>query len=166
MQAYLEPHWLYANRGDGTWQRTTQARAVSPKTVSKIIRHALGNGWTPSKPGRLFQIAIWDAEQVEPIGADLEGGVPLRSIATEQVSELCFELSLDPSWRRALFAAPVGKRFEIPGDFYIRDGSPETGLRFAAFNAGDTEDGFVVFGIESMEFPNVVMYTTNNPKIV
>ncbi len=46
------------------------------------------------------------------------------------------------------------------------DGYLQHGLRYAAFNDGMTEDGFIVFGIESIDFPDIVMYTTNNPSIL
>jgi hypothetical protein len=88
----------------------------------------------------------------------------VREIAVEQVSDLRFDLSLDPEWRRTLFAAEVHQRFELPADYgAIGADSREHGLRYAVFNDGWTEDGSVVFGIESVDFPNVVMYTTNNP---
>jgi hypothetical protein len=32
------------------------------------------------------------------------------------------------------------------------------------FNDGATEDGYVVFGICSLEFPDLVEYSTNNPE--
>jgi hypothetical protein len=113
-------------------------------------------------------IYTWESEQIAPgkliVAAD---EVPLRDLAIEQVSDLRFDLSLDPVWRRTLFNAKPFERFELPTDYSaLTDQVREYGLRFAVFNDGWTECGFVVFGIESIDFPEVVMYTTNNPAII
>jgi hypothetical protein len=66
-----------------------------------------------------------------------------------------------------LFDAVPGQRFPIcDDDCLLYQRVRECGLRFAAFNDGYTPCGFVVFGIESIDFPDVVMYTTNNPVII
>lgn len=78
------------------------------------------------------------------------------------MSDLRFDLSLDPEWRVRLFHADAYVRFDIPPDYCgISDLAREHGLRFRAFLDGRTEDGVGVFGIESADFPSVVMYTTN-----
>lgn len=81
--------------------------------------------------------------------------------------DLLFDLSLDPAWRARLFAADVGTRFAIPMDYLgPSDEVRARELRFCAWNDGWTGDGFVVFGIGSVEFPRVEMFTTNNPRIL
>jgi hypothetical protein len=81
-------------------------------------------------------------------------------------------VSLDPTWRRRLFDAEVGRRFPLSEEDILRLPARLRGrieadrLRFACFNEGWTEDGFVVFGIGSVEFPDIVAYSTSNPGIV
>jgi hypothetical protein len=71
---------------------------------------------------------------------------------------------MDVVWRRRLMESPAHERIDVSPDFL--GGASEArrhGLRFRAFNDGWTTAGAVVFGIESVEFPTVVMYTTNAP---
>jgi hypothetical protein len=166
--AYLDPHALYRRGDRSTWSYSRQGRMVGPGLICRLINHALGNGWRADEHSQQpFEIAVWTAEDVaQGSGGSVPepGEVHLREIATNAVSDLRFDLSLDPVWRKTLIAAAPKERYEIPPDF---QGTPETarahGLRFHVFNDGWTEDGLVVFGIESAEFPSVVMYTTNNP---
>ena len=168
LQAYFEPHRRYTQQKGGRWERVSQSRSISPKVVKQVILHALKNGWRPREVGLpLFSIPIWDTDELAPLGKTDGPGVPVKDIATEQISDLRFDLSLDPEWRRTLFSAPVHERFPLPADYFALSAeSREHGLRYAVFNDGDTEDGFVVFGIESADFPEIVMYTTNNPSII
>ena len=169
LQAFFEPHDQFKRKSDGKWSFHRQGRSLTPCDVSKIIRYGLANDWQPQSTGRKpIHLHTWDAEHVAPGTAETEGdAVPLRDIAIDQISDLRFDLSLDPHWRKALFNAEPFKRFMLPED-YPGVGScvRECGLRFAVFNEGYTECGFVVFGIESVDFPDVVMYTTNNPTIL
>lgn len=169
LQSFFEPHDQFKRKTDGNWSFHRQGRSITPDVVGRIIRHGLANGWEPSSKGQKpIQIHTWDADNIAPesIGvADDE--VALKDLAMEQVSDLCYDLSLDPEWRKTLFDATDDKRFPIPDNYLpLSDRVRECGLRFAAFNDGWTECGFVVFGIESVDFPNIVMYTTNNPSIV
>ena len=91
----------------------------------------------------------------------------LREIADEQVDNLRFDLSLDPEWRERLFNSPKDVKHPIEENFYgLSEESKRAGLRFAAFNEGWTEDGYVVFGIMSIDFPDIIEYTTNNPEVI
>lgn len=86
--------------------------------------------------------------------------------------DLVEDVSLDPIWRQRLFGAEVGRRFRFGDEDLarlparVRARIEADRLHFACFNDGWTEDGFVVFGIESVEFPEIVAYSTNNPEIV
>ena len=86
--------------------------------------------------------------------------------------DLVGDVSLDPIWRQRLFAAEVGQRFPFAEEDILRLPArlrariEADRLQFACFNDGGTEDGFVVFGIEAVEFPELVAYSTNNPEIV
>ena len=164
LQAELSPHRTYLPGQTGGWTRVGQGRTVTPKLVSHLIRHARKNGWQPETPGPRFRLSSWEADALaDPPSID-GPGLPVRQIAIDQVSDLRFDLSLDPEWRRTLFGAEPLERFALPADYgAIGAASREHGLRYAVFNDGWTEDGFVVFGIESVDFPDVVMYTTNNP---
>jgi hypothetical protein len=117
-----------------------------------------------------LRIWAWDADQIVPCSSDLpDDQVPIRDIAIEQVCDLQYDLSLDPTWRKRLFDAPVGERIPLPADYFgLSAKSREHDLRFSAFNDGFGDDwgGLVVFGITSLDFPDVVAYTTNNASIV
>jgi lysophospholipase L1-like esterase len=80
--------------------------------------------------------------------------IALQEIAQDIVSNLRYDISMDEKWRQRLFHAPVGQRFNIPVE-------NEYGLTFATFNDGVTDDQQWVIGIESIDFPEVVEYTTN-----
>jgi hypothetical protein len=81
-------------------------------------------------------------------------------------------VSLDPVWRTRLFASPSGVMLPFTADDLARLPPPvceritSQDLRFGCFNDGATEDGYVVFGICSLEFPELVEYSTNNPEVV
>jgi len=168
LQAFFEPHDQFKRKHDGKWSFHRQGRSITPENVARIIRHGIANGWQPSSQGKKpIHIQTWDTDKVAPTPirtADDE--VSLKDLAIDQVSELRFDVSLDSHWRKTLFAAPPLKRFPLPADYVaLSDHVRKCELRFAVFNEGSTECGFVVFGIESVEFPDVVMYTTNNPAI-
>jgi hypothetical protein len=111
---------------------------------------------------------VWESDRIAPGIAEPEDGAHrLRDVAEQEVSDLRFDLSLDPEWRRILFGATPHERIQIPTDHpALSQRVRDLGLHFAAFNDGWTDDGFVVFGISSVEFPDVVTYTTNNPGII
>jgi hypothetical protein len=169
LQAYLEPHDRFKQEADGIWHRCSQGRAVTPDVVKRLIRHGLTNGWQPLTTGKKpLHIHSWETDCIAPDHTPTAvGEVLLKDIAIEQVSELRYDLSLDPHWRKILFDAPPFKRYPLADDYVALSLEVrEYGLKFAAFNDGWTENGFVVFGIESVDFPNVVMYTVNNPAVV
>lgn len=169
LQARFEPQDQFRRNRDGKWSFCRQGRSLTPTDVTKIVKYGLANDWQPLSKGRKpIQLYVWDSEEVAPgTFVSQEGEVPLRDIAIEQVSDLRFDLSLDPHWRKILFAAEPFTRFSLPDDYFgIRSTARDHGLQFAVFNDGTTECGFVVFGIESIDFPSVVMYTTNNPAII
>jgi hypothetical protein len=164
----LEPHDLFRRDGSG-WQRTRQRRTITSGLVAQLVRHARRNGWDPEAAGGPMRIHTWATDRIAPL--DLEAGetdeVALEDLAIAQLGALCFDLSLDPAWRARLFAAEVGARLEIPtDDSLLAEEARARGLRFRAWNDGLTSDGFVVFGIGSVEFPRVEMYTTNDPRIL
>lgn len=169
LQAFFEPHDRFKRKNDGKWSFHRQGRSIAPNNVIRIIRHGIANGWQPSsKRQKPIQIHSWDTDKVAPALIDTaDDEVPLRDLAIDRVSDLRCDLSLDPHWRKTLFDAPAFKRFPIPDDYFaLSDRVRECGLRFAVFNDGWTECGFVIFGIESVDFPEVIMYTTNNPTII
>lgn len=169
LQAFFEPHDQFKRKSDGEWSFHRQGRSLTPHDVSRIIRHGLANDWQPHAKGRKpIQFHTWDTDRVASSAIDTEDDeVALRVIAIDQVSDLRFDLSLDPHWRKTLFSAEPFKRFTLPSDYFgIGNRARECGLQFAVFSDGYTECGFIVFGIESVEFPDVVMYTTNNPAII
>ena len=169
LQAFFQPHDQFKRKTGGEWAFYRQGRSLTPRDVSRIIRHGLANDWQPHSRGRKpIRFYTWDAERIAPSADATESDeVALRDVAIDQVSELRFDVSLDPHWRKTLFEADSFKRFAIPQDYVgIRSEARECGLRFAAFNDGYTECGFVVFGIESVDFPDIVMYSTNNPAIL
>ena len=169
LQAFFEPHDQFKRNENGNWSFHRQGRSITPETVARIIRHGLANGWQPASKGQKpIQFHTRDTEQIasEPIETASDE-VPLRDVAIDQVSDLRFDLSLDAHWRKTLFHAPVFQRFPLPDDYFaLSNRVRECGLQFAVFNDGWTDCGFVVFGIESVDFPEVIMYTTNNPAII
>lgn len=165
-QAVFEPHDGYSQTHNG-WSRSSQGRRIKPSTVRQIIVHAIGNGWQPTEQNsNPFRIHAWDADQIVPRLTDLPvDQFRLRDVAIEQVCDLQYDLSLDPLWRKRLFDAPVFERFPLAEDYFALSAeSREHGLKYCAFNDGG--EGFVVFGIQSIDFPDVVAYTTNNPAII
>ena len=170
LQAVFEPHDGYVRSHTG-WERKAQRRQIKPSTVRRIIEHASANGWTPTeKCSTPFRMWAWNVDQIVPCPNDLpDDQVPIRDIASEQVCDLQFDLSLDSSWRETLFGADVGKPFPLPDDYFaLSDKSRAHGLRYQVFNDGSADDwgGFIVFGIQSVDFPDVVAYTTNNSSIL
>jgi len=169
LQAFFEPHDRFKRQTDGKWSFHRQGRSITPDVVTQIVHHGLANGWKPfSKGQKPIEIHAWDTDAIVPASINAEGdGVAIKDLAIDQVGDLRFDLSLDPHWRKILFNASQFQRFPLPDNYCaLSDRVRECKLRFAVFNAGWTECGFVVFGIESVDFPDVVMYTTNNPTIV
>ena len=169
LQAFFQPHDQFKRKNDGQWSFHRQGRTITPETVARIIRHGIANGWEPRSPGKKpIQFHAWDTDKVTPAPSrEAVGEVPLKDVAIDQVGNLRFDLSLDPQWRKTLFESPPLQRFLLPEDYLaLSSRARQCGLRFAVFNDGWTDDGYVVFGIESVDFPDVVMYTTNNPAII
>ena len=169
LQICFEPHDSYKRGTDNQWERVKQGVSVTPKLVNQIIQHGLVNGWHPNETGKTpFYIYIWKADDFIPeLPEPNHNELRLKDMAIEQVSNLRFDLSLDPLWRKQLFDAPIYQRFALPSDYFaLTEDVRNCGLRFAAFKDGWKDDGFVVFGIESVDFPDLVMYSTNNPEII
>lgn len=84
---------------DGNWAFHRQGRSLTPRDVTKIIRYGLANDWKPQSKGREpILLYAWDAECVTPATQEYDiDEVPLCDIAIEQVSDLRFDLSLDPT---------------------------------------------------------------------
>lgn len=97
-QALFEPHDQFKREADGNWSFHRQGRSLTPRDVTKIIRYGLANNWKPQSKGQKpILLYAWDAERVAPGAQNLDTNeVPLRDIAIEQVSDLRFDLSLDP----------------------------------------------------------------------
>jgi hypothetical protein len=117
---------------------------------------ALGfeKGWRPLERG-LPALELVDAERVFPMATEpAVETVQLKEIADDAASDWLLDVSLDSEWRQRLFQAPVHKRFSLAED-------TKHGLHYRVFNDGWTDDGCVVFGVECVEFPDVVHYSTN-----
>lgn len=169
MQVSFEPHDSYKRDLEHKWQRVKQGVSITPKLVRQIIQHGLANGWQPNETGKpLFHIQIWKAEEFIPELPELsDRELRLRDIAWEQLSDLRSDFSCDPKWRERLFSAAYSQRFLLPNDYSALSAEIRSyDLKFAVFNDGWTEDGYVVFGIESVEFPDIVLYTFNNPEVI
>ncbi len=123
---------------------------------------------THRKSDRPFLIHTWDVEKITPELPGLnEDEIRAKDIAIEQACNLMFDFSLDPKWRKVLFQAKQGEKFNLPSDYFafnqqVRD----LGLKFAVYNDGWTDYGFIVFGIASVDFPDVGTFTVNNPEII
>ncbi|MEG3895670.1 MULTISPECIES: hypothetical protein [unclassified Microcoleus] len=169
LQAFFDPHDAYQREVGGRWQRVRQAVSVTPKVVKQVIYYGLANGWKPHSPKKAS--VLIHTGQIDKIIGDLpalsEGELRVKDIASEQVSDLSYDLSLDPEWRKQLFVAPFEQRFPLPPDYFaLSQEVRNLGLLFSVFNDGWTDNGFIVFGIESVDFPDVQMYTFNNPEII
>lgn len=169
MQVSFESHDSYKRDLEHKWQRVKQGVSITPKLVRQIIQHGLANGWQPNETKKpLFYIQIWKADEFIPELPELsDRELRLRDIAWEQVSDLRSDFSCDPKWRKQLFSAAYSQRFLLPKDYSALSAEVQSyDLKFAVFNDGWTEDGYVVFGIESVDFPDIVEYTFNNPEVI
>lgn len=169
LRVSFEPHQSYRRDSEGNWKSVFQGRKITPQVVKQFIEHGLANAWASSTPGKPpFQINIWQADKIAPPLPPLsKEEYRLKDMACDQVCDLQFDLSLDPNWRLQLFKASFKEKIPIPDNYVgLNKKVRECGLRFYAFQAGWTNFGFVVFGIGSVDFPEVVMYTTNNPDIL
>ena len=169
LQAFFEPHDSYQREVGGRWQRVSQAVSVTPKVVKQVILYGLANGWKPHSPKKACFYIYTD--RTDKIIGDLpalnDGELRVKDIAIEQVSNLRYDFSLDPEWRKQIFAAPFGQRFPLPLDYFALSQEVRNhNLQFSVFNDDWTNNGFIVFGIESVDFPDVQMYTFNNPEII
>lgn len=168
LQAHFEPHDQFKMQSSGGWTFKKQGRSIRPRDVEKVIHHALANGWQPNEPLKPMFFNSWQTEGLIP--HKLQNGpnlVALCDIASEQVSDLKFDLSTDPEWRKILFDSQPHITHPIPNSYFgISDESRNRNLHYHVFNDGYTDDGFIVFGIQSVEFPHIAAYTTNNPRII
>ena len=169
LQAFFSPHDSYKQGKDKKWKKVKQGIAITPKTVRKIIEYGLTNGWQPNvKNTTAFELYTWITDSLIPELLSLNSDEKrIKDIATEQIDDLRFDLSLDPDWRKKLFHANTNKKFVLSSDYFaLSQEVRDCGLKFAVSNAGWTDDGFVVFQIESVDFPDLATYTTNNPAII
>lgn len=169
LQAFFTPHNSYKKDSAKKWKKSHQGVAITPKLVRKTIKYGLANGWNPSKKNTaVFELYTWEINSLIPQLPTLNSDEKrVKDISIEQVSDLRFDLSLDPNWRKKLFNADVGKKFLLPSDYFsLSQEVKDCGLSFSVFNAGWTDYGFIIFAIESVEFPDVAMCTVNNPEII
>lgn len=83
--------------------------------------------------------------------------------------DMVHDVSMDSVWRERLFdAEPEEQKFEFNKEDLERLSAPvrekvkQHRLRFGCFSEG-WADGACVFGIFSVEFPELVAYSTNYP---
>jgi hypothetical protein len=171
MQVSFESHNSYKKDANLQWQRVRQDTSITPQIVKQIIQHGLANGWKPEERRKpLFYLSIWQAERfISELPELSDEELRLRDLAWEEVNNLRYEFSLDSKWRKQLFEASNSHRFLLPEDYLgLSQQARDCGLQIAVFNDGWTESGFIVFGIESVDFPepDIVTYTFNNPDII
>lgn len=155
--AWFHHHDSYVRDPSGHWHRVAQLRSIGPALVRAAITLAVESGWQPAKKGGVFN--LWDAEYRFPIARPADArGVRLVEHAREVVGDLRYDVSVDVGWRRRLFHAPPGLRFEVTRP-------NEHGLHFAAFFDG-WAGGMWVIGIECVEFPHVLMHTFNGSALL
>ncbi|VEP14047.1 conserved hypothetical protein [Hyella patelloides LEGE 07179] len=169
LQAFFEPHNSYTKNLENKWQKIKQGVSITPKLVRQVITHGLANGWKPNNNSKqVFYFHTWETDKIIPQLASLKPNEKrVKDIVIEQISDLRFDFSLDSQWRKKLFNAEVRQRFLSPSNYHafskkVKDCS----LQFLVFNAGWTDYGFIILGIKSVEFPDIVMYTVNNPEII
>lgn len=175
LDAYFECHDTYTRDASGDWRFKSQGRSIKPRIVQQLIREALRRGWQPTQRGlKPLMIndthRVFSAPEAPPSSRDRED-VRIKDVASEHISDLMFDVSLDPKWRSKLLNATVQQRFELPEDYVasldrsLSERVHGYGLRFAVFNDGFTDDGWFVIGIECTQFKDVVMFSTNNPAV-
>lgn len=167
LQAFFEPHDAY-EKENYHWLKISQGVSITPKLVKNVVKHALANGWQPNqKSDRVFTIHSWQTDAMISLPSlDVEK-IRVKDIAIQQVSDLRFDLSLDSHWRKILFDAKVGKKFVLPNSYPVLSKKVrDLSLKFAVYNAGYTNYGFIVFAIASVDFPNVETFTVNNPELI
>jgi hypothetical protein len=151
-------HDEYQDTGEGGWRFHHQGRRITSGVVKRVIAMRFEKGWRPREQG-LPALELMEAEWAlpvppEPVTGEEAPTVRLKEIADDAASEWLLSVSLDPEWRQRLFQAPVHQRFALPAD-------EQHGLHYQAFSDERTDDGWVVFGVECVEFPDVVHYSTN-----
>lgn len=169
LQAFFEPHDSYKRDSNNKWKKVEQGVSITPKLVEKVIKHGLTNGWNPNqKSKKEFYFHTWETDkmisQIPILDSD---EIRLRDIVIEQVSDLRFDFSLDPEWRKKIFNAEIGRQFILPSKYLgLSREVQDLGLKFAVCNYGWTDYGFIIFAIASVEFPDIEMFTVNNPEII
>jgi hypothetical protein len=155
--AHFRFHDKYQRTDDG-WRFHHQGRRITSGVVKRVIAMGFEKGWCPHDQG-LPALELGGADWAFPVLPEpTRGGevttVQLKEIADDAANEWLLSVSLDPEWRQRLFEASDQQRFALPAD-------EQHGLHYQAFSDGRTEDGWVVFGVECVEFPDVVHYSTN-----
>ena len=169
LQAFFSPHDSYKQDKNKKWKKVKQGVTITPKIVRKIIEYGLANGWQPNvKNTKAFELHTWTTDSLIPALPSLNDDEKrIKDIAEEQINDLRFDFSLDPDWRKKLFYADINQKFILPSNYFaLSQEVIECGLKFTVSNIGWTDNGFVIFQIESVDFPDLAMYTTNNPEII
>lgn len=166
LQVHFHPHDMYLKKTDGKWERSRQGLAITPKTVNRLVKHAKINGWEPEGKKGVFRLWEWSQGMPETRVEEKEGEVPLKEIAWDEVNDLRGGVSMDPDIRNPLLKGGPGWKIELPESYpSISERSRELGLRYCVINGGYAGDGFVVFVIQSVQFPEISSFTVNGADV-
>lgn len=99
-----------------------------------------------------------------------------RQIYESSISDTAMEISISRPWREKIFKLKKGEQLMISAEraeelpAYIRDEIILHGLTYYVCLADDCpeefDDGLVVFKFRTKEYPDIVRYSGNNPKII
>lgn len=99
-----------------------------------------------------------------------------KKIYEELIEDVALEISLDSYWRRKIFELAPNQKLLISYccsetiPVYIRADIVRHKLEFYAYKMFGVQLGFdnglVVFGFCSKEYPNIKRYSGNNPNVV
>lgn len=99
-----------------------------------------------------------------------------REIYERSISDTAMEISISRPWREKIFKLKKGEQLMISAEraeelpAYIRDEIILHGLTYYVCLADDCpeefDDGLVVFKFIAKEYPDIVRYSGNNPKII
>jgi len=97
-------------------------------------------------------------------------------IYRELIEDVALEISLDTYWRRKVFDLAFGQMLLISYLYfenipkYVRAYIVSHRLEFYVYKVYDRnlsfDDGLIVFGFCSKEYPNVKCYSGNNPNVI
>lgn len=99
-----------------------------------------------------------------------------REIYERSISDTAMEISISAPWREKIFRLKKGEQLTISAEraeelpAYIRDEIVTHRLTYCVGLAEDCpeefDDGLVVFKFIAKEYPDIVRYSGNNPKII